>query len=161
MCFVSGQFSFDPCDSSLCDVGVQHIACENSGNWSASCSPDKKVIEIDEDLKQKIVAAHNKWRNTAAQGILNLTASKMATILWGEELAKLAELNVKKCILKHDACVNTPMYKNVGQNLGISTLKGVFQEPGPTVIGLINKWYEDEVGMATLEFIQNCCESPK
>lgn len=164
MGIASAQFSFDPCDSSLCNAGETHVACGNSGNWSPSCAPDKKLIPIDEDLKSKILATHNKWRNTAAQGksssLPGLTASKMATIQWDDELAKLAELNIKKCIFAHDQCENTKMYKYVGQNIGISAMPGHFQDPTPTAVDLADSWYSDEIGNVSPSVIKSFKTAP-
>lgn len=92
----------DYCDPKLCDVGDKQAACLNpTSAWSPSCSADKKVIHMSQDFKKQILDTHNKWRNTVASGKANglPSASRMATIRWDEELAKLAELNIKKCKL--------------------------------------------------------------
>jgi hypothetical protein len=41
----------------------------------------------------------------------------MSSLKWDSSLAYLAELNVKKCSMKHDACFITDKFKYPGQNL--------------------------------------------
>jgi hypothetical protein len=161
---LAAALDFDACAPDLCKSGKQHIGCGNSGNWASSCPSDKKGITINEDMKSQILAAHNKWRNIAASGkaksLPGLTASKMATMQWDDELAKLAELNVRRCIFEHDQCRNTAKYNHVGQNIGISGLSNKFQDPTPTAVDLVNTWYTQEVSQATPGLIKNCCYSP-
>lgn len=69
--------------------------------------------------KNEILHEHNKRRNFVALGELPgyYPASRMATMVWDEELAFLAALNMKLCYVEHDECNNTPRFKSVGQNL--------------------------------------------
>ena len=41
----------------------------------------------------------------------------MASLQWDDELAFLAELNVRTCVVEHEDCKNSYRYRNVGQNL--------------------------------------------
>jgi hypothetical protein len=62
---------------------------------------------------------HNVLRNKIAGGQEKgfSSASQMSTLKWDSTLAYLAELNVKKCSMKHDACYKTDKFKYPGQNL--------------------------------------------
>lgn len=66
-----------------------------------------------------ILHEHNKRRNFIASGLLPgyYPAAKMATLQWDDELAFLAELNVKTCVVEHEDCKNSYRFLNVGQNL--------------------------------------------
>ncbi|CAD7083421.1 unnamed protein product [Hermetia illucens] len=107
----------DYCATSLCN-GSKHIACGNNGAFASTCAADKKLIDIS-SYKSAIVAKHNGYRNTVAAGNLPgfLSAVRMGTMQWDDELASLAALNVKQCAMKHDACRNTDRFKWSGQNL--------------------------------------------
>lgn len=66
-----------------------------------------------------ILHEHNKRRNFIAAGKLPgyYPAARMASLQWDDELAFLAELNVRTCVVEHEECKNTYRYRNVGQNL--------------------------------------------
>lgn len=66
-----------------------------------------------------ILHEHNKRRNFIASGNLPgyYPAAKMASLQWDDELAFLAELNVKTCVVEHEDCKNSYRFRNVGQNL--------------------------------------------
>lgn len=67
------------------------------------------MIKITPDIKAAIVDVHNKWRNQQAMGKTPhyQPAVRMATLTFDDELAKLAELNVRTCQFGHDQCENT------------------------------------------------------
>lgn len=69
-------------------------------------------------------------------------ASRMATMQWDDELAKLAVLNVKQCVMKHDACRNTDRFKWSGQNLAWR-----WGRPAPSaeasIVGGIDSWFNE------------------
>ncbi|XP_017488225.1 PREDICTED: venom allergen 5-like, partial [Rhagoletis zephyria] len=106
------------CDPQLCPNGKRHIACGHDGRATAACPPDAVMIDI-RSHKKEILHEHNKRRNFVALGHLPgyYPASRMATMAWDDELAFLAELNLKMCYVEHDDCNNTPRFKSVGQNL--------------------------------------------
>ncbi|XP_030377802.1 venom allergen 5-like [Scaptodrosophila lebanonensis] len=112
----------DYCSSSLCGSS-QHIACENSGDWSSACptSPAPIAVDITPQLKNQIFRGHNFRRQRLASGNLPgfEPAARMASVRWSEELAQLAALNVKQCEMQHDACHNTDQFKASGQNLAM------------------------------------------
>lgn len=78
---------------------------------------DAEVVRLTKRQRDLIVQAHNKVRNRVAGGTSALQpACRMATMQWDDELAALAELNVKQCEGSHD-CHNTDTFKYSGQNL--------------------------------------------
>lgn len=82
--------------------------------------------------------------------------SKLQT--WNDELAQLAELNVKQCQMSHDACHNTPEYLWSGQNLGLQATTGDFEPLRNVTDGVVNGWYS-EVRNAVQSDIEKCCNS--
>ena len=61
---------------------------------------------ITDAMKQKFLDAHNEKRNGIAAG--NAPgfgpATRMASVVWSDEMAALAELNTKQCEMEHDKC---------------------------------------------------------
>ncbi|XP_065368937.1 antigen 5 like allergen Cul n 1-like [Calliphora vicina] len=106
------------CDPKLCPLGIQHIACNNSGAFNERCEPDAKIIDLRPHRKF-ILHEHNKRRNFIASGKLPgyYPAAKMASLQWDDELAFLAEMNVRTCVVEHEECKNSYRFRNIGQNL--------------------------------------------
>lgn len=80
--------------------------------FGPSCSANAEVIPITPEIADAIVAVHNKWRNQQALGQTPNyePAVRMATMTYDDELAQLAELNVRTCEFEHDSCTNTGNY---------------------------------------------------
>ncbi|EDV51291.1 venom allergen 3 [Drosophila erecta] len=110
----------DYCQSGLCHSLKKHIACKNNGELGKQCAPGAHLVNLT-GLQDLILAEHNTLRNLLAAGkITNLPQpDRMATLRWHSELADLATLNVKQCVLQHDSCHNTPDFPNSGQNLAL------------------------------------------
>ncbi|XP_014093978.2 antigen 5 like allergen Cul n 1 [Bactrocera oleae] len=124
------------CDPELCPNRKQHIACGHDGRFTAACPDDAVMIDL-RSYKKEILHEHNKRRNFVALGQLPgyYPASRMATMVWDEELAFLAALNLKMCYVEHDECNNTPRFANVGQNLsGVA-----YQRQGVTISEVISR----------------------
>lgn len=67
--------------------------------------------------KDMIVNLHNQYRNEFAGGVDNFKpAGALTVVQWDNELAKMAEYNVKRCDTRLDHCRNTPSYYYVGQS---------------------------------------------
>ncbi|XP_017051892.1 antigen 5 like allergen Cul n 1 [Drosophila ficusphila] len=117
---LSACLAQDYCDRSLCNYGVKHIACPLDNRFGSACPQDVTVIAFDQNDINNVVKAHNlvrqKWAN-GSKSNLRGSACKMGTMVWDEELAKLAELNAKSCVMQHDKCHNTQKYRLSGQNL--------------------------------------------
>ncbi|SPP78380.1 antigen 5 like allergen Cul n 1 [Drosophila guanche] len=123
-CLVDSQ---DYCRPELCPVDTLHIACRNRGDFSRSCPADATRLDIDEAARKQLVDAHNTLRQKWASGggTVRRAACRMATISWDPELARLAELNARQCLLEHDKCHNTHKYRQSGQNLYMAGFAGI------------------------------------
>ncbi|XP_067635721.1 uncharacterized protein [Eurosta solidaginis] len=108
------------CDPKLCanSRGKKHIACDNDGSLGSDCPDNARLIDM-KPIIPMILQIHNKGRNLLAGGEFTgyPNASRMATMLWEDELAQMAALNVKQCISKLDDCRNTHRFKYSGQNI--------------------------------------------
>ncbi|CAD7083424.1 unnamed protein product [Hermetia illucens] len=94
-------------------------------------------------FKDLIVDKHNAFRNKFAKGELKFEpAARMATMQWDDELAKLAELNVKRCKMKHDKCRKTKRFSMAGQNLSKMWSPGSVTAK-EAVKGGINSWLKE------------------
>lgn len=80
---VSIVYAQDYCSPKLCDAGVKHIACGNSGQFASSCPKDKKIVTISKETIGVILMNHNKLRNKIASGQQPgfLPAKRMATMV--------------------------------------------------------------------------------
>ena len=96
--------------------------------------------EISEVLK-----SHNDKRNQIAGGQLNgfLPAVQMAEMQWDNELAQLAVLNVKQCVMEHDSCRNTAQFAWAGQNLFSKRFIGTSLENSILISEAINAWWSE------------------
>ncbi|XP_013097876.2 antigen 5 like allergen Cul n 1-like [Stomoxys calcitrans] len=107
------------CSSTICSGGKTHIACGHNGRFDATCPANAAMINFNATFRANIVNRHNTKRNLIAGGTVanHKAACRMASMQWTAELAKLAALNVRQCIMNHDACRNTDDFKYSGQNL--------------------------------------------
>ncbi|XP_061388583.1 antigen 5 like allergen Cul n 1-like [Musca vetustissima] len=132
------------CDASLCPAGVQHVACNHTGNFDSTCPKDAAMVQIGQTLQNVIVNAHNNKRNFIAGGKVAKfkPACRMATMRWAPELAKVASYNVRQCKMSHDKCRNTQKYKFSGQNLAWRSFTGTPNKQ-ELVKAAINAWYSE------------------
>lgn len=100
------------CDSSLCGTS-QHIACNHNGQFAPSCV-NPVLVTMTPALINLVLNTHNSLRNTLASGAQTplLRAARMATLVWNNDLAHFASLNVRSCVMRHDSCRNTCMNHN-------------------------------------------------
>ncbi|KAM7350404.1 uncharacterized protein ACRADG_009006 [Cochliomyia hominivorax] len=108
----------DYCNFPYC-YDLEHIACENDGNFHSDCPSDADLVDINESIQQLLVNKHNKKRNfVAGGGVEHLKpACRMATMEWDEQLAQYASFNVKQCEIEYDVCHNTEQFHYSGQNI--------------------------------------------
>uniref|UniRef100_A0A1I8PAQ2 SCP domain-containing protein n=1 Tax=Stomoxys calcitrans TaxID=35570 RepID=A0A1I8PAQ2_STOCA len=109
------------------------------------CEPDVEVIDL-RPYRKLILHEHNNRRNFVASGLLPgyYPAARMATLRWDEELAFLADLNARTCVVDHDHCRNSFRFRNVGQNLvGIARPKFEFQNITEILLKDIWLWYRE------------------
>ncbi|XP_061402402.1 antigen 5 like allergen Cul n 1-like [Musca vetustissima] len=130
------------CAANLCPRGVKHIACNNKGNFYASCPKDAAMVKIGPKLKNIILTNHNRKRNIIAGGRIAKfkPACRMATMRWDPQLAKIASYNVRQCKMSHDKCRNTPKYRFSGQNLAWRSFRGKLKK-SKLMQAAINAWY--------------------
>ncbi|KAM7350298.1 antigen 5 like allergen Cul n 1-like [Cochliomyia hominivorax] len=122
-----------------------HIGCKNNGKFSSECPKDAEIRDMTDSLKKLILDEHNEKRNTIAGGEYDKLkpACRMGTMEWDDELAKLAELNVLQCKMKHDKCHNTNDFKYSGQNLGVSGYNGDVNDSA-SIKKFIQLWYDEK-----------------
>ncbi|XP_061392228.1 antigen 5 like allergen Cul n 1-like [Musca vetustissima] len=144
----------DYCNKDLCSYGT-HVACGHNGQFDKTCPSDAALVNIDQTLQNRIVAAFNEKRNFIAGGgdPQHYPACRMATMEWDDELAKLAELNVKQCRMNHDDCHNTLSFPVSGQNLAWMTY---FDTPNIQrfIDGSIQMWY-NELKDSSMKYIRS------
>ncbi|XP_075167894.1 antigen 5 like allergen Cul n 1-like [Haematobia irritans] len=135
----------DWCDPELCPNGDEHIACGNNGEFHENCEPDVQMIDL-KPYRKLLLHEHNNRRNFIAAGHLPgyYPAARMATLQWDDELAYLAELNARTCVVDHDHCRNSYRFRNIGQNLvGIAYPKHEFQNITEILLKDIWLWYRE------------------
>lgn len=74
------------------------------------------------------------------------------------ELAKLAELNVRQCAFRPDACRSTFQFRYAGQNLATRKTTGTFETAAVSIPAAIQSWYA-ESKFAVQSDIDDCCDS--
>lgn len=98
-----------------------HIACNNDMTFSQKCL-NPGMLEMFPDRIAHILSRHNAIRNTVAIGQLKPKyeeAARMPKLRWDDELARLAEMNVKKCEFEVDFCFDKDNFEHFGQNIAI------------------------------------------
>ncbi|CAD7093585.1 unnamed protein product [Hermetia illucens] len=130
------------CTSNLCPSGTTHIACSSNGSFGSQCPANARTVNLSK-MKALIVKMHNVRRNRTAGGNLPgfQPATRMRILQWDNELAKIALLNAKRCFMAHDACRNTPRFTHAGQNLAISSTRGMPNRLRRHLIKAIQGWF--------------------
>ncbi|XP_055630734.1 antigen 5 like allergen Cul n 1-like isoform X2 [Toxorhynchites rutilus septentrionalis] len=102
-------------------VRKTHVACGHDGSFAEDCPAGRTLFKIDPQIQAFIIHLHNDARNRLANGSLEgfESALRMPSVVWNDELAKLAEINTKSCKFEHDECRNTEQYRIAGQNLAL------------------------------------------
>jgi Cysteine-rich secretory protein family len=75
---------------------------------------------------------------------------------WNNQLASLADLNVKQCEMKHDDCFRTEKYPQAGQNLAIAMSTSDFLDISFFINNSISSWYEEK-SFTSPKQISKCC----
>jgi len=109
-----------------CEISSRHMLCNPAGKPASTCtntvSGDYKRSVTAEDQKI-IVDLHNKLRRDLANGKAGTMpkAANMEKFTWDEELAKIAQAQVNKCVYDHDCpkCRKDKdeYYNSVGQSI--------------------------------------------
>lgn len=142
---LKSAYTVDYCDSSICPPGASNIGCGNNGKLAKACPSNAKVIEMTDELKKLIVDTHNKYRNEVANGKVGHLpkAAAMPTLTWDNDLAETAQMNSNRCVRGHDACHNTDVYKNSGQNINYIATSADSIDHMKEVPNLITSWYDE------------------
>jgi hypothetical protein len=61
-------FSTVAAQTNYCQLCINHVACNNTGNFGAPCPPDAFAVQLTDENKMTILDAHNEVRNKIAGG---------------------------------------------------------------------------------------------
>nr|ABA12137.1 29 kDa salivary antigen 5-related protein SP05 [Phlebotomus argentipes] len=137
------------CQPKLCTFGPglparPHIGCKNSGQFDRkTCPKDAQLMPITEDTKKLFLHIHNRLRDRFARGSMSpfQSAAKMPMLKWNDELAKLAEYNVRTCEFKHDQCRSANICPYAGQNLGQMTSYPDYLDLNYVIKNITREWF--------------------
>ncbi|XP_053678066.1 antigen 5 like allergen Cul n 1-like [Anopheles nili] len=107
-------------------VPKKHVACGFNGSFAEECPPGRMILRVDTQLRNFILHLHNDARAKLARGEEHgrtkfASAVRMPTVIWDDELANLAEINVRSCRFEHDECRSTYQFLHAGQNLAVGS----------------------------------------
>ncbi|KAG5666392.1 hypothetical protein PVAND_014421 [Polypedilum vanderplanki] len=159
------------CSKKLCNPD-KNSACNTTGNWGPTCIQTIRFVKFTELQKQLLLDVTNFCRSgvaigseSNATGFAFSTASQMNKILWDEEQAFMAALQIKTC-LSHDPCHNTwyddANNKKVysGQNLYYElTYVPIRPLLEDVITSAVYAWYL-EIGGAPISVIKNVQLNP-
>ncbi|CAD7091196.1 unnamed protein product [Hermetia illucens] len=140
----------DYCAATLCETGY-HVACIKKNVFAATCPKDAKLV-TGGNYQVNILKAHNRVRNDIALATATgfESAMRMATVVWDNELATLAQVWVKQCVAENDECRNTDRFNSVGQNVH-STLKSNNFDIPTLINEILDEWYNEYSAMTAAE----------
>ncbi|XP_065077170.1 antigen 5 like allergen Cul n 1-like [Ochlerotatus camptorhynchus] len=145
----------DYCAKGLCSRDdKKHIGCNTNRKFASTCDKPK-LIPMSTKRKNLLLMIHNRLRNKVAKGKLSnfKPASNMSLMIWDDELAYLAELNVMQCEMKHDECRSTARFKYAGQNLARSWTSGPLKKHNENIrVGILG-WFSEHKD-ASMKFIR-------
>ncbi|XP_017073668.2 uncharacterized protein LOC108109615 [Drosophila eugracilis] len=146
----------DYCDSSLCNPGQKHVACNATHELHKKCSLSAELVVINNKLEKYIMKVINELRDKVAKGGFNglSPAGRMGTLKWDLELAHLAEFNVLDCVMRTDECRNTKQFKNVGQTVGYRAVKGNIPELEDILKDILGVWMRENAGASMLDVMK-------
>nr|ABI20191.1 antigen 5 related protein [Phlebotomus duboscqi] len=136
------------CDQNLCtsnNVVKPHIGCKNDGQFKKSCPGDAEVVNLSKKQKNLFLKIHNRLRDRLAHGSVTpfQPAAKMPMLKWNDELAKLAEYNVRTCKFAHDQCRATKICRYAGQNLGQMQSFPEFLNTNIAIKNITREWFRE------------------
>ncbi|XP_055537839.1 antigen 5 like allergen Cul n 1-like [Wyeomyia smithii] len=152
--YIIGAKTPDYCSSTytkICEHKGNHIGCnpKDFSSYGACYNLHPKMVRMTSAYKKLIMSRHNGMRNTLASGRMSSTrgtfpaAKKMPLLKWNNELAKLAELNVKQCEMEHDKCRSTAKFKNAGQNIYYSSWSAKRSNKTKLIEEAIQAWWDE------------------
>ncbi|XP_055306255.1 scoloptoxin SSD552-like [Sitodiplosis mosellana] len=92
--------------------------CTNGLKFGRNCQ-NASHVPITREIRELFLNEHNAKRSLVAKGrfFWNSAATRMATVVWDDELEMLALANVLQCQMDHDQCRKTKRFPFAGQNL--------------------------------------------
>uniref|UniRef100_A0A1A9ZJ21 SCP domain-containing protein n=1 Tax=Glossina pallidipes TaxID=7398 RepID=A0A1A9ZJ21_GLOPL len=146
--------AFGLAQKDYCSYCPNHVACLEKPEFKENCPLDAELLNLSY-VRESIVNFHNEKRNYIAGGgdKNHKIACRMGTMEWDNELAGIAEYNVRKCALRYDNCFNTSAYRYPGQNLG--TYKTTLSVSGDERIRwILLSWYK-QVANSKQEYVES------
>ncbi|XP_055611439.1 antigen 5 like allergen Cul n 1-like [Uranotaenia lowii] len=134
---------------------MTHIGCDTDRQFAKTCT-GHRLVPMSTKRQKVILMTHNRLRNNIANGEITgyQKAANMSMLLWDDELAYLAELNVKQCDTKHDQCRSTERFKYAGQNIGLSWNSRRLANYGSLLKRIVKKWFFEHKD-ASMEYINS------
>ncbi|XP_052897455.1 venom allergen 3-like [Anopheles moucheti] len=153
-CLVSGLLAqTDYCKTTYCKTGVPNVGCNPPPATGGSSCVGKSpaVVVMDYQLQSFILSEHNTRRSKFALGQLKpcasctpfLPATRMPTIKWDTELAKLADNNARSCVYARDRCRNTAVYAWAGQNIAVVKFTGRILSTSHLIVDAMDGWWNE------------------
>ncbi|KAL9706602.1 hypothetical protein quinque_010120 [Culex quinquefasciatus] len=124
----------DYCDRSLCKNNFNRTRrAAKRTNYGPFCpGKPRSWSSCPRTIQKYILDLHNQFRSIGGprgRASAMRPPPECPTLIWSEELQKLAEYNVKTCIYGHDYCRNTPEFPLVGQNIAANSFYGMEVTP--------------------------------
>uniref|UniRef100_T1E2V6 Putative salivary ag5 protein n=1 Tax=Psorophora albipes TaxID=869069 RepID=T1E2V6_9DIPT len=144
------------CAKDICSTAdKKHIGCDATRQFLSTCS-EPRLVPMSTKRKNLILMMHNRLRNKVASGGLKKykKASNMSVMIWDDELAYLAELNVRQCEMKHDECRSTARFKYAGQNLARRWLNQRLPHYNDNIKTSIMGWFNEHKD-ASMQYIRS------
>lgn len=100
---------------------------------------------MNSTFQNLILLKHNTLRSMFASGRQPTFAPavKMNVLKWDPTLAYLAELNVRQCEMRHDACFKTDQFEYPGQNLYFTAQTRSYPDLFKAIDTGIQSWYDE------------------
>nr|XP_019543572.2 venom allergen 5-like [Aedes albopictus] len=136
----------------ICEYKGEHVGCrpKDFSHYPSCSNQHPKIISMKSNYKKFILKRHNELRNKLASGTMTSThgmfpsAMNMPELKWDDELAKLAEHNVKQCTMNHDRCRSTLKFPDAGQNIYYSSWSQKRPKDKTKLIGeAIQAWWDE------------------
>ncbi|XP_017111710.1 antigen 5 like allergen Cul n 1-like [Drosophila elegans] len=140
-----------------------HIACKNKGNWSPQCGLNATIISIPKKTKKFIINYHNTYRDLVAGGQFHRLphAGRMLKLSWSSDLARLAELLVKRCDLHPtDRCISTELFSEPGYHAVYNKFKKN-EDTFRIVRSQLNSWYDEYKHVSAVSLLDGLSSDKK
>ena len=146
----TGDTKDDYCNEKI--YGKDHTMCKYADGKASTCGNVMSRGITDQSIKDSIVKKHNELRSKVANGDETNgvgggqpTASNMRSMVWSDELAKIAQRWTDQCNFGHDANRRTKKHDSVGQNAwkGWSTQNKPGAPNAKDLSKAVQGWYDE------------------